>query len=144
MTEPVWWSSRCKPSAVHDGDTFHIPWIDTGHAIRVYPLGYDPDDPKQAPGVIAVRLAGCNARELSMPGGPEARAALEQILGGGYVKLETVTADAFGGRVDARPYVPNGTDRGLDVIQALIGQQWLVPWNGRGSKPLPPWPRTVT
>jgi len=50
-----------------------------------------------------VRLLGCNARELSMAGGPEAAQHLAELLPPGlWVTVETFKPDKFGGRYDAR------------------------------------------
>jgi endonuclease YncB( thermonuclease family) len=32
---------------------------------------------------------------------------------------------------------------GRDLAVVLIAEQWGVYWNGRGTQPRPPWPRTV-
>lgn len=87
-----------------------------------------------------VRLKGCNAREHSEAGGPEATANLAQLLRAGtLVTLSAMEADKFGGRIDALVTLASGQD----LTQLLIAQQWAAPWNGRGPKPVPPWPRTI-
>lgn len=88
-----------------------------------------------------MRLAGGNAREHNKLGGPEAAANLGQLLPvGALVTVQVVseTADPHG-----RLLVTVTLDDGTDLIGMLIEQQWLVPWDGRGPAPLPPWPRTV-
>jgi endonuclease YncB( thermonuclease family) len=86
------------------------------------------------------RLAGCNARERTMPGGPEARAHLASLLAPGVqVSLTSVKPDKFGGRYDAYITLPGGQD----LTQLLIAQQWAAAWDGKGAKPVPPWPRTL-
>lgn len=86
-----------------------------------------------------VRLAGCNARELSDPdGGPQARDNLAVLLPPGtHVVLHTVKPDKYADRYDA---VVIATD-GVDIVETLIETGWLARWNGRGLKPVPPWPR---
>jgi micrococcal nuclease len=112
-------------TAVHDGDTldadislgFHL-WL------RAQPI----------------RLTGCNARELNMPGGHEARDHLAALLPPGtVVKLRTLKPDKFGDRVDASVVLADGTD----LVAQLVAQQWAAAWDGTGPKPVPLWPRTV-
>jgi endonuclease YncB( thermonuclease family) len=95
----------------------------------------------------SVRLAGTNAREEHMPGGPEAIANLTALFPAGTrVVLATLKPDKFAPRVDAAVaflYGPAGHQVETDLATLLIAEQWAAPWNGRGPKPLPPWPRTV-
>jgi endonuclease YncB( thermonuclease family) len=86
-----------------------------------------------------VRLAGCNARELSDPdGGPQAKANLAVLLPPGtQVVLQTVKPDKYADRYDAVVI----TSGGVDLVHLLINNGWLAPWNGRGVRPVPPWPR---
>lgn len=87
-----------------------------------------------------VRLNGCNAWEISTEAG---KAAHENLVGrlpvGTYLTLTFVKDYKYGGEFVATPYLSDGTD----LVQQLIAQQWLAPWNGRGTVPVPPWPRTV-
>ena len=86
----------------------------------------------------SVRLVGCNARELKDPGGAEAREHLSAMLPDGLaVTVTTVKPDKFGGRYDARVILPDGRD----VTSLLIAQGWAALWDGRGVRPIPPWPR---
>lgn len=86
------------------------------------------------------RLFGVNARELDDPGGLAAYEHLRALLPAGTsVRLGSVKNDKFGGRFDAVVTLPDGRD----LAMLLVGQQWASPWNGRGPKPVPPWPRTV-
>lgn len=110
-------------TAVHDGDTVTAD-IDLGFDVHT---------------IQHVRLAGCNARELAQPGGPEAAANLTGLLLGKQVVLHTVRPDKFGGRYDAAVTLADGTD----LVAELVAQQWAAPWDGTGPKPVPPWPRTV-
>ena len=110
---------------VHDGDTFTAA-LDLGFGLSFK---------------TAVRLVGCNARELSMPGGQEARANLVAKFGsvGWHIMLTSMAWDKFGGRVDAAVTLPDGSD----LATGLIVDGWAAAWNGTGAKPVPPWPRTV-
>lgn len=84
------------------------------------------------------RLLGCNARELSQPGGPEAAANLAAMLPvGTQVVIRSVKVDKFGGRYDAAVQLADGSD----LVAALIAANWAAAWNGVGTKPVPPWPR---
>jgi endonuclease YncB( thermonuclease family) len=97
-----------------------------------------------------VRLVGGNARELKNPGGPEARDHLIELVrpiqpqlllalvSSRTVRGNLTTAgwDKFGGRVLGRiatPTVP-------DVMATMIADGYAAPWNGKGAKPVPPWP----
>jgi endonuclease YncB( thermonuclease family) len=86
------------------------------------------------------RLLGCNAREHADPGGADATANLAALLPpGAVVDIMSVKPDKFGGRYDAQVTLADGRD----LVTLLIEQQWAAPWNGRGRKPVPPWPRAV-
>lgn len=86
----------------------------------------------------AIRLAGCNARELHEPGGQEARAHLVSFLPvGTEVLIASVKTDKYGQRYDATVTLPDG----VDLVGALLAEGWVTPWDGRGNKPVPPWPR---
>lgn len=110
-------------TGVHDADTVHVGVVD--------PL-------LSVPLVLAVRVAGVNARELSQPGGQEARAALAAELPvGTVVTLRGVRPDKYAGRVDSHLT----TAAGVDVGRWLVEQGWAAPWDGTGPRPVPPWPR---
>lgn len=86
------------------------------------------------------RLLGCNAREMKMPGGPEARGHLAGLLPrGAPVGVTSVKVDKFGGRYDAIIALPDGRD----LVSVLVADGWAVRWDGRGSKPVPMWPRAA-
>jgi len=103
----------------HDGDT----------ATMVVALGFDVTIR------LKCRLSGLNARELASPGGPEARDHLAQMLAAGPVTVESVHWDQFGGRFDAVVYAG-----GVNVCAQMIADGYASPWNGRGPRPVPPWP----
>jgi endonuclease YncB( thermonuclease family) len=109
----------------HDGDTCHIAVVDVLLSTPV---------------LLAVRIAGINAAELSEPGGPEARDALAGLLPAGtVVTLRRVRPDKFAGRVDARLIRADG----VDVGQWLVGHGHAASWDGTGPRPVPPWPPAV-
>lgn len=110
---------------VIDGDTLEID-SDHGRGIWLHAQTY--------------RLIG-NARETTEPGGREATANLAP-LAGTRVLLRSLKpgvdfpADRWGGRWLARV-----TTTGGDLGDLLIRSGWMAPWNGRGPRPLPAWPR---
>lgn len=112
-------------TAVHDGDTVHVTVLD--------PL-------LSVPVVLAVRILGINAAELNQPGGPEGRAALEQLLPpGAVVTLRQVRPDKYAGRTGAQVT----TAAGVDVATWMVELGLAVPWGGVGPKPAVPWPPTT-
>jgi endonuclease YncB( thermonuclease family) len=117
--------------SVHDGDSLTVD-VDLGMGVWKHS--------------VALRLYGCNARELSDPGGPEARDAVAALLPVGtrvvvhsYKPDRDLPEDKYGGRYDASITLPDGDD----LVTLLVAQQWVAPWDGKGAKPVPPWPRTV-
>lgn len=123
---PFWFNARVLEW--HDGDTGRFQ-VDRGD--RDY-------------SVWAIRLLGCNARELSMPGGVEARDALRlRMPVGTAVTLATVAPDKYGDRKDAQ-VVHIGPDGSVhDLVADLIADEWAAPWTGLGTQPVPPWPRSA-
>lgn len=115
--------------SVHDGDTINV---DVDHGFFVH----------QTP--TPIRLLGCNAAELGTPGGDAAKANLEALLPAGTpVVLQTAKPDKFAPRWDAA-VMYRGTDgRFRELVDDLIAQGWAAEWNGKGTKPVPPWPRVV-
>lgn len=83
------------------------------------------------------RVLGINARELTQPGGPEARDNLTAIIGPA-VTLTSIKPDKYGGRMLAVITLADGTDLSL-----LVATGWAATWDGTGPKPSPPWPRTA-
>lgn len=110
---------------VVDGDTLDLD-VDLGFSVHYR---------------TSVRLLGCNARELSQDGGKEARDNLRALLPvGTAVTVATVKADKYGGRWDAQVTLADGQD----LVTLLISTQWAAAWDSIGTRPVPPWPRTVT
>lgn len=86
------------------------------------------------------RLLRCNARELRMPGGREAKANLVGMLPRGTeLGVTSVKVDKYGARYDAVLTLPDGRD----LVDVLVAQEWLARWDGSGIAAVPPWPRTV-
>jgi endonuclease YncB( thermonuclease family) len=120
----VWTYPRATVAYVHDGDTLAAD-LDLGFGLLLRQL---------------LRLDGCNAIELSNPGGYAARNNLGALLPrGAVVPVSVVGLDKYAGRCEAQITLPDGRD----LVTVLIMQQWAAPWNGLGPKPTPPWPRTI-
>lgn len=117
---------------VHDGDTVSVDadlgfdvWRHTAH----------------------IRLAGISARELSMPGGPEARDYLA-----GALPLDTAVT-VRSSKAGHDPADVMSFDRyvivvtladGRDLAALLVDEGWAVPWDGKSRPvPYPPWPIPV-
>jgi endonuclease YncB( thermonuclease family) len=114
---------------VIDGDTF-VCDVDLGFYVRAR---------------MSCRLAGINAPEHDEPGGPEARAALAELLRRGFVTVASIGVDKFAGRFDAQvivtgPLRPDRTFPAWDVGATLVEQGLAVTWDGKGRKPVVPWP----
>lgn len=84
-----------------------------------------------------IRINGINARELSEPGGPEARAYLRDLVPEGMVvTVISVTWDKYANRLDCDVDVP-----GIgDLASRLIADGYAAAWDGTGPRPVPPWP----
>lgn len=112
-------------TAVHDGDTITAD-VDLGFGVWVRAQVF--------------RLLGLNARELADPGGPEARDNLAGLLLPPTlmpaVTLTSLKPDKYGGRWLAVITLADGRD----LTSLLIATGWAAPWNGKGTKPVPPWP----
>lgn len=118
----TWTYEYAAVVAVHDGDTLTVS-IDHGQ------------DWHQT---VALRLLGGNARELTAPGGPEARAHLAGLLPVGEpVRVLSVRWDKYGGRLDA--IVVRQRD-GIDVMRQMLTDGYAAAWDGTGARPDPPWP----
>lgn len=86
------------------------------------------------------RLAGLNAPELGEDGHDDAGVMLEQLLAQGPVTVQSVHRDKFAGRFDAQVLVDTPTGA-LEVNDRLVQLGYAVAWDGRGKRPLVPWPR---
>lgn len=97
----------------------------------------------------AVRLDGGNAREKADPGGPEARQHLAELVaavtpttvaelfaGRHVASVQSLRYDKYSGRIDARVILPDGRD----LAAQMIRDGYMAPWDGRGPRPVPPWP----
>lgn len=125
MPQPAYTYTAVITKPPHDADTVFAD-VDLGFGVWLRGQSY--------------RLAGLNARELAMPGGAEAQAVLAAILRPGTpITLTSVKPDKFAGRWDCVITLDDGTV----LNDWLISQQWAAPWTGKGTAPLPPWPREV-
>lgn len=114
---------------VHDGDTFTADW-DLGARVWLHNQH--------------LRIAGISARELSQPGGPEARDHLAGILrGGSQVVIRSVKADHDPADVKSfdRYVVTVMLPDGRDLATLLVNTGFACWWDGRRKPaPYPPWP----
>lgn len=97
------------------------------------------------------RLVDIDAPEMSQPWGPEAKAALEKLVSGKKIKLETVGRDKYGrllarlwidGVCVNRSLVASGDawswERAFASEEAAARRQRLGLW-GTATSPIPPW-----
>ena len=124
------WRMQARVNVIHDGDTIYA---DLDQGLGIWNRGTSPNG-------LGLRIAEINARELTEPGGPDARNHLAALIPAGTVlAVESLRWDKYAGRIDANVTLPDGTD----LASTLIAGQWAVAWDGTGTKPVPPWPRTV-
>lgn len=115
---------------VIDGDTIEVD-VDFGFYLHQMP--------------VPVRLSGCNAAEHGTPGGDAATANLTALLPAGTpLALLTAKPDKYAPRWDALVMYARADGSVGDLVNDLTIGQWVAPWNGKGEKPVPPWPRTVS
>lgn len=125
----------CQVVAVHDGDTatfrLRTPAVSTMPGISVLTEIGPP---------LRARMGGYAARELSAPGGPEARDYLRGILAAWPGQLGATLAgwDYYGGRYDLFVWTPAGW-----LHDMMVSAGYAASWNGRGKQPVAPWPIPV-
>lgn len=113
-------------SKVEDGDTVHV-WCDQGFDNWRF---------------TKVRIRGIATRELSKPGGREARDYLVSLLPPRSFPIEPTCIlysykwDKYAPRVDGDILLFNGRL----ASELMIESGYAVPWDGKGTQPLPPWP----
>jgi endonuclease YncB( thermonuclease family) len=117
------------PGEYMDGDTFTC---DVDFGFRGYQLR----------GRMLCRLAGMNAPDAGEGGRAEATAELARVLGLGdpTVIVEAMHADKFSGRFDAVVVVSPPGQPPIVVNEWMVGHGLAVPWDGRGKRPVVPWP----
>lgn len=131
---------RGQIMSIHDGDTVRVDLDLLGIAGRHHDseIGFDLHVAGHRLRLREdVRLQGCNAREITEPGGPEARAHLAVLIPvGTWVTVQTFKPDKYGGRWQARLTLNDGRD----VATVMCADGYAAPWTGSGPKPTPPWP----
>jgi endonuclease YncB( thermonuclease family) len=111
---------------VEDGDTVYV-WCDQGF-----------DNWR----MTKVRIRGIAARELSMPGGKEARDFLVSILPPRSLPTEATCVvyaykwDKYAPRVDGDILLFNGRM----ISELMIESGYAASWDGKGPQPTPEWP----
>lgn len=97
MSAGGWSFPRCTTAEVYDGDTIRLLEID---------LGLDTFVRK-----LRLRLLTVDAPELDEPGGPEAKAALQQLCPtGSRIHIYSSKWDRYARRIDGRAFLPDGRD----------------------------------
>lgn len=111
---------------VEDGDTVYA-WCDQGF-----------DNWR----LTKIRIRGIAARELSTPGGKEARDFLASILPPRSLPVDATCVvysykwDKFAPRVDGDILLFSGRL----VSELMIEGGYAAPWDGKGAQPTPEWP----
>lgn len=120
MASPLY-TYRATVLSVHDGDSLKLA-VDVGFNVT-----YN----------VTCRLNGINARELAEPGGQEAAEHLAALCPfSSTVLFRSLGADKYGGRWLGVLTLLDGRD----VATTMIRDGYAAPWDGRGPRPLPPWP----
>lgn len=113
---------------VIDGDTFRCR-VELGFYISAY---------------LSCRLIGINAPDDGEPGKAESADMLDDLLSaslfGGTITVRSVKADKYAGRFDAVVWVTSPAGAAVNANQRMIDLGYAVPWNGKGKRPLVPWP----
>lgn len=85
---------------------------------------------------MSCRLAGLNCIELNQPGGSAAKSYLASLLPvGAEVVVFSVKPDKYAGRFDA-----NLSLGSIDINARMIADGYAAKWDGKGPRPVPPWP----
>lgn len=119
-------------SQIHDGDTVYV-WCD---------LGFDSWRYTKLRVMVSPTM-GIAARELSMPGGKEARDYAISLLPPRSYPNEGATCvvysfnwDKYAPRVDGDILLYNGRR----LSELMIESGYAVAWDGKGTQPTPEWP----
>lgn len=119
-------------SKVHDGDTVYV-WCD---------MGYDTWRYTKLRIMKSVKI-GIACRELSAPGGKEARDYAAALLpprtypdDGPTCIVYSYAWDKYAPRIDGDILLFNGRS----ISELMIESGYAVPWDGKGTQPLPTWP----
>jgi len=119
-------------SKVEDGDTVYV-WCDQG---------YDTWRYTKLRIVLSPRM-GIACRELSKPGGKEARDYMAGLLpprshaeDGPTFIVYSYKWDKYAPRIDGDILLYSGRL----ASELMIESGYVAPWDGKGSQPLPPWP----
>lgn len=120
--DPTLYRYKATVERVSDGDTVCLH-VDLGHYVYAR---------------LRCRLHSTNVFEKDQPGGPEAGAYLRHLLPPGTeVIVRSVETDRYAGRFVGQLFLPDGRD----VSEVMVAAGFAAPWDGRGERPLPPWPR---
>ena len=119
-------------SKIHDGDTAYV-WCD---------MGYDTWRYTKLRLMLSPKM-GIACRELSKPGGREAKDFLASLLparsypdDGPTFIVWSYQWDKFAPRVDGDILLYNGRT----IAELMVESGYAVPWDGDGKQPVPAWP----
>lgn len=130
MTGPA--TLAADRSNVYGGTVHHPHDADT-----IYCLLWDPLI--QTFALTGVRLRGLQGPELRDPGGREVAAAVAGLASPGRpVEVTDVGPYPRPGHITGRLTVA-----GVDIGGWLLERGYAVPWDGRGPKPVVPWPPVI-
>ncbi len=86
---------------------------------------------------LSCRLAACNAIESNQPGGSEAHTHLAGLLPvGTETTVRSIGVDKYSGRFDGYLALKDGRD----ATAVMIADGYAAAWDGKGARPVPPWP----
>lgn len=123
------WGGWATVNRIVDGDTLEAD-LDLGLGIWYRKLGIR----------LVATGSGLNAAEKNTEAGKAARDNLSKIITVGQsYPLTSTTWDKYAQRVDGLVTLPDGSDLGTVLIQS----GWAAPWDGKGERPVPVWPRPV-
>lgn len=131
MTDEPWVFPGSTLVRVVDGDTFLADvraGLDFGFHVKI-----------AAQARQRFRLNRINCAPIGTISGQGAAAALAGLLDPGPFTLTSVGPYKFGDEWMAEVVLADGRN----VADVLVAAQWAALWNGRGTPPLPPWPRTL-
>jgi endonuclease YncB( thermonuclease family) len=131
VTAEQWIYPGSTLERVVDGDTF------TARVARTLDFGFHVATAMSS--VQRFRLNRSAAAPLATESGKGAAAALAGLLTAGPFLLTSVGPYKYGDEWMAEVVLADGRN----VTDVLVAEQWAASWNGRGSQPLPPWPRTI-
>lgn len=131
MAAEQWVFPGSTLNRVVDGDTFYA------NVTRTVDFGFHLVSTMTS--TQKFRLNGCAAAPFKTDSGRQAAVALITALSAGPFTLTSVGPYKYGDEWMAEVTLADG----IRLTDLMISHQWAAPWDGAGTQPLPPWPRTV-